>query len=63
MKAIHRLLSIYTTIIILFVALFVYVLVVEQPGPMDAFNMILSIVMFSLIPFGIILLVWKHHKH
>jgi len=63
MKAVHRLLTTYTTIVVLFVVLFAFVIFFSTPTPGDIFNMALSIVMFSLIPFGIIALIWKHHRH
>jgi hypothetical protein len=63
MKTIHRLLSMYTGMVVLFVILFAFVIYAAQPTPADVFNMVLSIAMFSLIPFGIIFLIWRHHRH
>jgi hypothetical protein len=63
MKTVHRLLALYSTMIVLFVMLFSFVIYASQPSPKEVMSMILSIVMFALIPFGIIFLIWKHHKH
>ncbi len=63
MRAIHRLLATYTAIVILLVVLFSFVIIADNPTSEDIFSMVLSIAMFSLIPFGIIFLLWKHHKH
>ena len=63
MKTIHRLLTLYTTIVVSFVILFTFVIYSSNPSPGEVFNMALSIAMFALIPFGIIFLIWKHHKH
>jgi hypothetical protein len=63
MKTIHRLLSMYTGMVVLFVILFTFVIYASQPTPADISNMVLSIAMFSLIPFGIIFLIWRHHRH
>jgi hypothetical protein len=38
------------------------VLYADSPSTSDIFNMMLSIVMFSLIPFGILFLLRRHHK-
>lgn len=63
MKTIHHLLTTYTIIVLLFVILFAFVIYTSNPGPREVFSMVLSMVMFSLIPFGIIFLLWKHNRH
>jgi hypothetical protein len=63
MKPIHRLLTLYTGIVVLFVILFAFVVYFASPTPSDILNMALSIVLFSLIPFGIIYLIWTRHRH
>lgn len=63
MKTAHRLLKIYAFILFLFVAFFAFVLYADNPSSADIFSMILSIVMFSLIPFGILFLLRRHRKH
>lgn len=63
MKTVHRLLTLYTSIVVFFVILFSFVIYASNPGAGEVFNMALSIAMFALIPFGIIFLIWKHHKH
>jgi hypothetical protein len=62
MKTIHRLLTTYTLIVAMFVIMFATVVYTTQPTRTDIFSMVLSIAMFTLIPFGIIFIIWKHHK-
>lgn len=62
MKTIHRLLVMYSIIFLFLVALFLYEISTTSPTKADVFSMILSIAMFTMIPFGIILILWKHHK-
>ncbi len=62
MKTIHRLLGLYTFLVIFFVVMFASVVYFTSPSRSDVFSMVLSIAMFSLIPFGIIYILWKHHK-
>ncbi|MEM4240359.1 MAG: hypothetical protein QXK08_04155 [Candidatus Woesearchaeota archaeon] len=63
MKPLCRLLGLYTFIVIFFVVLFASVIYFTQPAKADVFSMVLSIAMFALIPFGIIFILWKHHRH
>ena len=63
MKTIHRLLALYTTIVVLFTIFFSFVIWASQPSGAEILSMVLSIAMFSLIPFGIIFLLLRHHKH
>lgn len=62
MKTMHRLLLMYTVMLLFLIALFSYVVYTREATTSDMFSMILSIAMFALIPFGIILILWKHHK-
>ncbi len=62
MKAVHRLLGVYSTIVVFFVLLFLLVIVSARPTPLEVFSMTLSIIMFALIPFGIIFLLRRHHR-
>jgi uncharacterized membrane protein len=62
MKTIHRLLLMYTIMVLFLVALFSYVVYTNEATKTDMFSMVLSIAMFCLIPFGIILILWKRHR-
>jgi hypothetical protein len=62
MKTIHRLLTTYTIIVVLFIIMFATVVYTTNPTKLDVFSMALSIAMFALIPFGIIFIIWRHHK-
>ncbi len=63
MKTICRLLALYTFLVIFFVVMFASVIYFTSPSRSDVFSMVLSIAMFALIPFGILLILWKHHRH
>lgn len=63
MKTLCRLLALYTFLVVFFVVMFASVLYFTQPTRIDVFSMVLSIAMFSLIPFGILFILWKHHRH
>ena len=63
MRAIHRLLALYTAILAIFILLFASAVFYTSTTKSDILNMAISVILFSLIPFGIIYLIWKHHKH
>ncbi len=63
MRKIHRVLTMYSALIVLFVVMFAFVIYFALPSPTDLFTMALSIVLFALIPIIIAFLVWRHHKH
>jgi len=63
MKPLCRLLALYTFLVVFFVVMFASVVYFSQPDKVDVLSMVLSIAMFALIPFGIIFILWRHHRH
>jgi hypothetical protein len=63
MNTMCRLLGLYTFLLIFLIAMFASVVYFTQPAKSDLFSMVLSIAMFALIPFGILLILWRHHRH
>ncbi len=63
MKTLCRLLALYTFLVVFLIVLFASALYYANPTRNDVYSMLLSIAMFSLIPFGILFLLWKHHRH
>lgn len=47
---------------VLLVFMFVFVVYFGQPSFGDVLSMMTSIALFALIPAGILVLIWKHHK-
>lgn len=63
MKTLCRLLALYTFLVVFLIVLFASALYYASPTRNDIYSMLLSIAMFALIPFGILLILWKHHRH
>ncbi len=63
MKTLCRLLGLYAFLVVFLIVLFASALYYSSPTRTDVYSMLLSIAMFSLIPFGILFLLWKHHRH
>jgi len=63
MTALKKLVRTYTIVLVLLVGLFAYVIATGNASKEDVFNMVFSLAMFALIPFGLIFLLKRHRKN